>query len=152
MSITAVSSNQNLYQTGSPVNAKQIKSDYQNLTTAIQAGDMASAQQALAALQKDDPKVAAALSSSNANSSNPQVAALQSLATALQSNDPTAAQTALVSLQQTMKGHRAHHHHAQPASAAPAPSAADGAASETDNDGDNSGSGATRATFLNAIA
>jgi len=148
MSIAAINSNQNIYQTGLPVNAKQIKTDYQNLTTALQSGDLAGAQQAFADLQKDDPQVAKALSQSGQTASNPQVSALQSLSTALQSGNVSAAQTAMTSLQQALKGHRGHHHHAASAPAAPAPSENSGAASGTDNDGDDD----TRGTALNAVA
>ena len=156
MSITAVNSSTSLYQTALSPNAKQIKTDFQNLTDAIQSGDVVSAQQAFAALQKDDPQVAAALAQSGQTSSNPQVGALQSLATALQSGDATAAKTAFATLQQTLKSHRGHHHQKAPAAAVQGASAntgtTTGATNGADNDGDDDGSGATRATLLNAIA
>jgi len=152
MSITAVNSNSTIYPTNPSANAKQVRADFQNLTDALQSGDLASAQQAFAALQKDDPQVAKALAQSDQTGSNPQVGALQSLATALQSGSVPAAQTAFASLQQALKGHRGHHRQAAPAATAPSTPANAGAASGADNDGDNDNSGATRATLLNAIA
>jgi hypothetical protein len=118
MSISAINSNQNASQLSSQVNYKQVKADFQSVTQALQSGDITTAQQAFAALQKDDPKVAQALSQSGQNSSNPQSTALQALSTALQSGNVTGAQTALASLQQAHKGHHHHHGGAAPAASA----------------------------------
>jgi thioredoxin-like negative regulator of GroEL len=145
MSVTAVNSNASIYQIDLPTNAKQIKTDFQNLTAALQSGDMASAQQAFAALRKDDPQVAKALAQTG-KSSNPQVNALQSLASALKSDDVPAAQAAMTSLQQALKGHRGHHHGA-PAAATPPTNTV--AANGTDSDNDNDGSTGSN---LSAIA
>jgi hypothetical protein len=43
----------------------QIKDDLQSLNSALQAGDITTAQQALVQLQKDDPKLASASSFSS---------------------------------------------------------------------------------------
>ena len=152
MSITAVNSGSNIYQSLLPVNRQQIQTDFQNLSTAVQSGDMTGAQQAFAALQKDDPKIAQALTESSQNSSNPQTNALQTLASALQSGDPAAAKTALAALQQTLQGHRGRHHVSAPTTTATTAPTDPRTASGADNDGDNDGSGATRATLLNVLA
>lgn len=93
----------------------------QALSSAVQSGDMTSAQQALTQLQQDSPLVAQALQSGDSSSDSPQVSALKSLASAVQSGDASAAQSALSQLQQSgpggssgVHGHHHHHHHAAP--------------------------------------
>jgi hypothetical protein len=152
MSITGVNSSRSDYPNNLPGNAAQIRTDFQNLTAALRSGDVGSAQQAFAALQKDDPQVAKALAQSGSVSSNPKVNALQSLADALQSGDVSAAQTAMTSLQQAMKSHRGHghRHHAESAETAPPPFNPNGA-NGTDNDNDGDGDGSTGSN-LSALA
>lgn len=52
MSISGISSMDSTYQTSSN-NFKQIKQDFQSLSDALKSGDLSSAQQAFAQLQKD---------------------------------------------------------------------------------------------------
>lgn len=94
---------------------KQTRADFSSLADALQSGDLASAQSAMAQLQTDNPRLAQALNSAPADSDNPRLADLKSLAGALQSGDVTAAQQAFAKLQQDGKvagGHHHHHHHA----------------------------------------
>jgi hypothetical protein len=146
-SISAINSNQNINQLGSQVNFKQVKADFQNLTQALQSGNITAARQAFAALQKDSPQIAQALSQSGQNSSNPQSSALQALSTALQSGNVADAQKALASLQQAHKGH--HHHHGGAAQAGT--TAATGNSSDVGLYGDI-GTGSSSTSSFNAIA
>jgi TolA-binding protein len=111
MSISGVSSNNNLYQTNMTSINSQRKQDFQNLASALQSGDLSSAQKAFAQLQQDGPKVGQAQSSQNSNQSSGQNNPFQALASALQSGDLSGAQQAFSQLQQSMKSH--HHHHKQ---------------------------------------
>jgi hypothetical protein len=110
-SISSVSSNSDASQADSLTNFQQIKSDFQTLASAIQSGNISSAQQAYAALQKDAPALFQG-ASSQGGSSDPLASALSSLGTALQSGSITSAQQALAALQQTVQGHHHHHHKA----------------------------------------
>ena len=99
-------------------NAEQFKQSFDALGSAIQSGDLSSAQDALTSLQQSQP----ANASNKANISNGPLskdwAALQQ---ALQSNDPNAAKQAFTQLQTDMKAlHKGHHHHAKGANAAAA--------------------------------
>ena len=99
MSITSVSSATNPYQTNSTQNA--FRQEFQALQQALQSGDLTSAQQAFAALQKDNPRFAQAMAGgSSTGQSNPASSAFQSLASALQSGDLKSAQSAFTSLTQ----------------------------------------------------
>jgi len=111
MSISGVSSGNNLYQTNISSINSQRKQDFQNLASALQSGDLASAQKAFAQLQQDGSKVGQAQSSQNSNQSNGQNNPFQALTSALQSGDLSGAQQAFSQLQQGMKSH--HHHHKQ---------------------------------------
>ena len=111
MSISSVSSNNNLYQTNLTSIYSQRKQDFQNLASSLQSGDLANAQKAFAQLQQDGAKVGQAQSSQNSNQSNGQNNPFQALASALQSGDLSGAQQAFSQLQQSMKSH--HHHHKQ---------------------------------------
>jgi hypothetical protein len=121
---------------------KQTRADFQAIGSALQSGDLASAQQAFAQLQKDNPRLAQALSSASSTSDNPRLADLKSLAGALTSGDVASAQQAFAKLQQdgqAVAGHHHHHHHAEAA-----------ATSGTDASGDNDGS--TTGSQLNVSA
>jgi ribosomal protein S20 len=118
--------------------AQQRRADFQALASALQSGDVNSAQQAFAQLQKDNPRLAQALNSAPSSSDSPRLADLKSLASALQSGDVTTAQQAFAKLQADMqsaqKSGRHHRHHG----AAEAPPVA--ATTGGDTDGDNDGS------------
>ncbi|HXZ67809.1 MAG TPA: hypothetical protein VEH07_04395 [Alphaproteobacteria bacterium] len=106
MSVSAVSSNPQIYQ---PVLQQQsFRQDLQSLTTAVQSGDLASAQKAYATLVSDNPQLA---SSSGNGSGSPFQQAISAIGQSLQNSDIGGAQNALSTLQQNMKAHHGHHHH-----------------------------------------
>jgi hypothetical protein len=109
-SIDSVSSSSDTSQTGTVPNFQQIKSDFQALASALQSGNVSSAQQAYAALQKDAPGLFQSNSSQGSSSSDPLASALSSLGTALQSGNLANSQQAFAALQQTVQGHHHHHH------------------------------------------
>lgn len=74
------------------------------LTSAINSGDLSSAQQIYSQLSQ-------ALGGTNANSNNPFDQALNAIGQSLQSGDIGGAQQALSSLQQQTQAGRGHHHH-----------------------------------------
>ncbi len=126
---------------------KQTQADFQAIAAALQSGDLSQAQQALAKLQTDNPRLAQALSSAPSSSDSPRIADLKSLASALKSGDLSSAQQAFSKLQQdtqAVAGKHHHHHHADAALTSVA-------ASGTDADGDNDNSTGT-GSVLNASA
>jgi len=108
MTISAISSNNSSYQTDITAKLTQRKQDFQNLASALQSGNLATAQQAFAQLQKDSLNVSQSQNGQNSGQTTP----LQALASALQSGDLTGAQQAFSQLQQNIKVHH-HHHHRQ---------------------------------------
>jgi hypothetical protein len=103
MSVSAVSSNNNSYQTNPYANLAQARADFVALAGAVKSGNVATSQQALGALKKDLPQ----LQNPNGPSSNPTFGALM---TAVQSGDIAGAQKALASLQQSAKAGPHKHH------------------------------------------
>jgi ribosomal protein S20 len=104
------------------------------LTSAVQSGDITSAQQALTQLQQDSPRLAQALQSGDSSTDSSRISSLKSLASAVQSGDVSGAQNALAQLQQPgagaaggVHGHHHHHHAAQPDPTATDQSASDSA-------------------------
>ncbi len=146
MTIEAVSANSNLYASGlQPANLKQVRTDFASLAGALQSGDLAAAQQAFAALQQDQPQIAAASNSSTAGA-DPLGQAVGDLAGALKSGDLAAAQKAFAALQQAARGvHHGHRHHRATADTTTTSSSS----VATDSDGDHDGS---PGTLLNSIA
>ena len=141
VTVSNVSSADGVNATDSRSAFNQTRADFQTLASALQSGDLASAQQAFAQLQKDNPRLAQALNSAPSSSDSPRIADLKSIASALQSGDITSAQQAFAKLQQdgqAVAGHHHHHHHAAPA-----------AGTDTDNTGDTS---ATTGALLNVSA
>jgi hypothetical protein len=117
MSVSAVNAAQNSYWNTIQSKYNQPAQDFQGLSSAIQSGDLSTAQTALAAFQKDiqnNPQgpLATALSDSNSQISKD----FQALQTALQSNDVSAAQTAFAAVKQDLKALHHHHHHHKAAS------------------------------------
>ncbi len=96
---------------GSPVslqNPNDPRQQFLQLAKAINAGDLAGAQQAFARLSQT---LGASANPSNANTpTDPASQALAAIGQALQSGDIGAAQQALAALQQA-QGARGHHHH-----------------------------------------
>jgi outer membrane protein assembly factor BamD (BamD/ComL family) len=138
MTVSSISSQTDLYPTTGAQNS--FRKDFKALQSALQSGDLSSAQQAFTALQKDNPNFAQAMSGSNSSSqTNPVSTAFQSLQSALQSGNLSGAQSAFTSLtqalQSTHKGHHHHHHHSAgtQASSASASSTTPSSASGTIN-------------------
>lgn len=109
MTISAISSNNSTYQTDITAKLSQRKQDLQNLASALQSGNLATAQQAFALLQKDAPNINQSQNNQSSSQSSGQTTPLQALASALQNGDLSGAQQAFSQLQQNMKAH--HHHH-----------------------------------------
>jgi hypothetical protein len=106
MSVTNVAGN--AAQAGWQANAEQFKQSFQSLGSAIQSGDLSSAQSAFASLQQLQPQ-----NPSNASNlaSGPLSQDWNNLSQALQSGDPKSAQAAFTQLQTDMQAHRKGHHH-----------------------------------------
>ena len=106
MSISSVSSATPAYQ---PPQQDPTRQSFQQLTQALQSGDLASAQAAYTTLIQNQPAQGA---NGASNSRNPFQQGLASIGTALQSGNLSGAQQALQTLQGQMKGaHHGHHHH-----------------------------------------
>jgi len=104
MSVSAIS-NPQAYQPNPQ--QQTFRQDFQALTSALQTGDLSSAQSAYSTLLQDNPQLANAANGSG----NPMQQALASIGSSLQSGDVKGAQDALSSFQQNMKAHHGHHHH-----------------------------------------
>jgi hypothetical protein len=118
MSVSGINSSSNTFQTWAQIKAQQLQMKFNQLGTALQAGDLASAQSAFQSLQAVAPQAAGTDANGNqaaANGSNTIKADSDAVGAALQASDLTAAQTAFTKLQsdlQAMRGtHRGHHHH-----------------------------------------
>jgi hypothetical protein len=108
MSVSAISSSSGFSPVDWQSKAQQIKTDFQSLDQALQSGDLKTAQQAFAALQKDSPAKSSTASTSSTSSSNPNDQ-MNTLSQALQSGNLSAAQQAFAQLQQAHRGHHRHH-------------------------------------------
>jgi DNA-binding FadR family transcriptional regulator len=144
MNVASIGVTQSASAVGSSGSAKQAGADFKSLAQALQSGDLAGAQQAMASLQQDSPWVNRALSGAtdgNSTSGGAATSPLQALSKALQSGDLAGAQQAFAKLQQAVGGHHGHHHHAASAASsatasttatsAPATSAAAGGSVDT---------------------
>jgi len=110
MSISGISTN-SPYQ-ASFTNFYQMKQDFKSLSKALQSGDLSTANQAFAQLQKDTGmSTDQTQSSSSSVNSNSTSDLLQTLGNALQNGDLSGAQKAFSQIQQNMQAHRHHHHH-----------------------------------------
>ena len=106
MSISPISANPPVFQPNPQQN--QMMQDFGALSSALQSGNLANAQQAFQTLMQDNPQAG------NQNSpNNPFQQTLASIGSALQKGDLSGAQSAMSSLQQNMKAHHGHHHHHQ---------------------------------------
>jgi DNA-binding FadR family transcriptional regulator len=110
MSISSATSSLSAYQ---PTTSQQnsVKQNFQQLSQALQSGDLATAQQAYATLMQSLP----GQGSTSSGSQSPFQQAISSIGSALQSGDLSGAQKAMQSLQQTAQqakgAHHGHHHH-----------------------------------------
>ena len=143
MSIASISASPSSYQPQIRQTGKQIRQGFDDLTKALQAGDLSAAQSAFAALQKLQPG-----QTQGTNAASPVSTDFTALGKALQSGDVKAAQSALQQLQQDIKathhGHHHHHHAASAQSASSSPSSVTGANGATNSDGDQDGSTGSR--------
>jgi len=132
MTISAISS----FSASQVSSFQKDRQAFNQLTNALQSGDMTAAQAAYNTLS----------SSPMAQGNGPFAQALQQIGKDLQSNDLSGAQNTLAQLQQQQQAHRGHHHHhhhggASPLSTASDPSSSNNAsASGTGGDGDSDGS------------
>jgi ribosomal protein S20 len=125
--ISSISSATNSYQTASLNGFDQAFKDLKSIGTALQSGDLSSAQSALTAFQQAQPAATQAPGSQPFGQNSQANTDYKSLTTALSSGDLSAAQKAFTSLkadlkttqssQSAHKGH--HHHHAASATATP---------------------------------
>lgn len=113
-SISSVLSSNPAYQNYNTSNVQQTVQDFQALGSALQSGDVSSAQSALTTFQQ----ALATATNSQSSSSQPfgknsqANTDYQSLASALQSGNLTTAQQAFSRLQTDLKpAHTGHHHH-----------------------------------------
>jgi hypothetical protein len=120
-SISSVSSATNPYLTSNQSGIGQFFQDFKALGSALQSGNLSTAQSALSTFQQDlQASAPAAAQTSSQSSSQPfgkntqANTDFQNLTSALQSGDLSGAQQAFASLQndlKTAKGHHHHHHH-----------------------------------------
>jgi ribosomal protein S20 len=135
MSVSPISSSAaNPYQAPLVDAFKQRGQDFKALGTALQSGDLAGAQQAFAALQKDTQTIQSAQSQPSGQNS-PGSQDFKTLESALNSGDLSGAQKAFATVQQDVqtarKSHGGHGHHVHQA---PAPQST----TQTDTDGTSS--------------
>jgi hypothetical protein len=123
MSISSISSNSNNYLTGSAQNKfSQFQTDFQQLGSALQSGDLSTAQGAFSALQNLLTNASAATRSQQSQNGQSTLSTdLNTLGQALQSGNLSNAQAAHTKVQQDMQtvqaSHRSGHHHHQHADA-----------------------------------
>jgi hypothetical protein len=113
MSVSAISSNVNVYSTTAQNRFQERRAEFQQLAQALQSGDLTGAQQAFAGLQQNrSPSAAQGQNSSQSGQNNSLAADFNTLGQALQSGDLSSAQKAFATLQKDMQTvHQAHHHH-----------------------------------------
>jgi hypothetical protein len=122
MTVSNVSSTTSpYYQTIDPSGFQQRRQDFNSLASALQSGDLSSAQSALAAFQKDLPSTSQANASQPFGQNSQANTDFQRLQSALQSGDLSGAQKAFASLKtdfQPAQGAHGHHHHRRAGNAA----------------------------------
>lgn len=110
--VSSVSSTTNAYQTTNQNNFGQSIQDFKAIGSALQSGDLSTAQSALATFQQDlqgNSQTSANQPFGNNTQANTDY---KSLTSALQSGDLSTAQKAFSSLQSDLKAaHKGHHHH-----------------------------------------
>jgi hypothetical protein len=105
MTVNSVSSVLKSYQPELHSPWKQRAQDFKALESALQAGDLTSAQTAFAALQKDQPAYSQVAQANRASGKNTQGAKdFEALQSALGSGDLSAAQQAFATLKEDMQG------------------------------------------------
>ena len=111
MTVSDVSSSMQTWQ----ASMQQRKQDFSQLSSALQSGDLTSAQKAFASLQSLNGQGQNSQTNSTGNSTNKSNNTISndfnSLGQALQSGNLKDAQTALAKLQSDMKAQKSGHHH-----------------------------------------
>ncbi len=98
--------------------------DFKAIGTALQSGDLTSAQSALATFQQSLPGGAQGSSTSPFGQNSQANKDYQALSTALQSGDAAGANKAYASLQSDLKAaHKGHHHHRSSGASSATPAA-----------------------------
>ena len=111
-SISSVSSTTNLYQPTNQNGYGQFIQDFQAIGSALQSGDLSSAQSALATFQQNLQGNSQTTSSQPFGQNSQANSDYQNLVSALQSGNLSNAQQAFASLQTDLKAaHRGHGHH-----------------------------------------
>jgi hypothetical protein len=114
-SISSVSSATSPYQTTNQTGPSQLIQDFNAVGSALQSGDLSSAQSALATLQQNLPTTSQTSATQPFGNNGQANTDYQSLTTALQTGNLSGAQKAYASLQKDLQGagktHRHHHHH-----------------------------------------
>jgi hypothetical protein len=117
MSISSISSATDIFQTyptSGQNKFKEIRQDFKELGSALQAGDLSGAQKAFAALQQLLPSSSSGNLTQNGqqnSSGNPFATDLSGVGEALQSGDLKKAQDAFAKLQLDMQAVQGPHHH-----------------------------------------
>ena len=119
-SISGVSNTSNAYQTSTQNSPWQAFKDFQAIGSALQSGDLSTAQSALTTFQQLLPNNPQVSTNQPFSKNSPANTDFQSLTSALQSGDLSGAQKAFASLQTDLKAaHKSHHHHHHGTNAAP---------------------------------
>jgi hypothetical protein len=140
--ISSVSGTPTPYQLSNQDYLTQFVQDFKGIGSALQAGDLSTAQSALATFQQDLQGNSQASANQPFGKNSQANNDFQSLTSALQAGDVKAAQTAFASLQTDLKAARKGHHHHHSAGTTPttATPASKTTSSVVDNDGDNDAS------------
>ena len=141
-SVNSVSWANSPYQATNQSSFAQFIKDFKAIGSALQSGDVSSAQSALATFQQDLQGNSQASATQPFGKNSHANTDYQSLTSALQSGDLAAAQKAFASLQTDLKAaHKTHHHHHHGSSTTPPTTPANNTttSSAVDNDGDNNG-------------
>jgi len=135
-SISSVSSTTNLYQPTNQNGFGQFVQDFQAIGSALQSGDLSTAQSALATFQQDLQGNSQTSSIQPFGKNSQANSDYQNLVSALQSGNLSNAQQAFASLQTDLKSaHKGHHHHHSSNTASSSTTASNPTASFlTDND------------------
>ena len=112
MTVSAIGSDNNSYIASLQADLKKQAQDFTDLSSALQSGDLSSAQSAFTAFQQDITNMQQTSGGQQSGQNNQLTTDMSSLGSALQSGDLSGAQKAFSTLQQDMqKVRRGHHHH-----------------------------------------
>ena len=131
-SISSVSSTTDPYRIANQQGFGQIGQDFNAIGSALQSGDLSTAQTALTTFQQDLQGASKTDATQVFGKNNQANADYKSLTTALQSGDLSAAQKAFAGLQTDLKAvHKGGHHHHHPSSSTSATAQTSGAATDS---------------------